>query len=276
MGHGLMARGTVKRKHNGTDITNWGIAKPTEAGKLTAVDPYTSVLATCAQTENPGFTATVGTITGTYPTGADGVANGALEITPNAGSGLFSFAKTFTADSDYSTIAGYTEDPQDLFDIVIWIARPDQVKSITVDVGVSSSATDKFLDRYTHTFSVESLGLKPKRAIRSAIQEALAEAGTPETPVTIEPEVHGGPVGPVVEFPAPATNPGWGHFTVERGNFARIGATTGRGWNTVTALRIHGTVTPGPPAPSALTISRSSAQRSNSRLTGNTSSVTAG
>jgi hypothetical protein len=258
MGHGLMARGATKKKHTGTALTNWGIEKPTEPGTVAALTAFTATLATCNQAESPAFSATVGSITGTFPSGQDGTANGAIEITPNASSGLFAIHKEFAADTDFSTISGYPEDPQDLFDAYVFIQRPDLVEHITFEVGCTN-ATDKFKDDvYVKTFDIASLNIQGPvvmdiETVESTIVERMAEGEggdngghrqNEEVKERIE-ERRAQRREILRDRRGPATNPGWAHLTCDRGQFIRQGNTAGRGWATVTGLRISAKMAAG-------------------------------
>src|SRR3990172_7141021 len=105
LGQMFFARSSSKKKYDGSTVRNWGIAMTGGAPTVAALASDSKVFASCDSSESPAFTAIEGTITGTYPTGQDGTANGALEVTP-ASTGRATVTKVFSSDQDFTTYAG--------------------------------------------------------------------------------------------------------------------------------------------------------------------------
>lgn len=84
-----------------------------------------------------------------YVTGADGVTNGAIEVKPDSGSGRGTLVKTWTADQDFLSIAGYIGDDRDILDLLTWIQDPREVETISVLFGLSLGP-DPFADDYLY------------------------------------------------------------------------------------------------------------------------------
>lgn len=80
-----MARGTTAKKFDGRSFMNWGIAKPA-VPTLSAVTPASTSVCPFDADDSPGYTTDVGTLA--FVTGSDGVADDALQITPQAYNGI--------------------------------------------------------------------------------------------------------------------------------------------------------------------------------------------
>ena len=253
MGRILVSRGTTHKEYDATEVANWSIAAPGIAPTVAVVSPFTMDVATCNSAEAPGFTAEEGTITATYPTGEDGTANGAIELTPSSTTGRGTIIKTYSAATDYFNINGYTGSPFDLFDMPIWVTEPEKVETVTVMFGLSST-TDKFqTDYYYFDFK---LGGQRQQIIdlQSGVAEAVAEtvraASKRRKRNGDEEEIDGEERRRNLDLieerrddrrrerKDKASNPGWTHLACLRSQFNRVGSTAGRDWTTVTAFKI--------------------------------------
>jgi hypothetical protein len=173
LGQAYFARGTSKHKYDGTTVRNWGITAPASAPTVSAQSASTTTVATFANGESPGFTASEGTISGTYPTGEDGTATGALELTPSATTGRGTITKVFSSDTDLGTIGGTAESGADLFDLAVYFAEPEKVQRVTVSFGFGEDAADYFNDgRYEFMFQLGGT----RQQVNSIISTAMVDA----------------------------------------------------------------------------------------------------
>lgn len=254
LSHVFAGRGTVKKKHNGTDLTNWGMDPPTKMPRVqAAANPYTVSIATCNSAESPAFTANEGTITATFPTGADGTANGAIEVTPASGTGRATITKTFASDQNFFDIQGFPGDDQDVFDMMVWISEPEKIEFVTVMLGLGTGS-DAFQDDY-YFFDFKLGG--PRQSIidvsgRAAVENKVTRQLREIRSVASAP---GRPIRSVLpqevidsieerredrrrERKDKASNPGWTHLSSARGSWNRIGATSGRDWRTIRSIKL--------------------------------------
>lgn len=253
MGRVLMSRASTHKDFDGTDTTNWSIAAPTVAPTVTVVDPYTVTVATCDTGESPGFTAEEGTITGTYPTGEDGTANGAIELTPASGTGRATIIKSYAAATDYFNINGYTGSAFDLFDLPVWITEPEKVETITVMFGISTTTDRAQTDYYYFDFK-----LGGSRQSVVDIQGGVAQAVTDIVKNTSKRTKRDGNIEEIEarerrrtldnieerredkrrERKDKASNPGWTHLACLRSQFNRVGSTSTLDWTKVQSFKI--------------------------------------
>lgn len=212
LGHAFAARGTTRRKFNGSIISAWGMKGPTVPPIAYSIGKFASTIASFHQAETPAFVAGEGTITGTFPSGADGTANGALELTPAAsGTGRGFVTKTWTSDQDFLTVGGYTGDIRDIFDLLVFITEPQNVETITVKFGLGTGA-DPFQSDYLYfDFNLggsrqSTVSLPSTFVAQQATQEAAVQAKPKKPPGSGSGDgddngpVHGGPAQNVVEF----------------------------------------------------------------------------
>ncbi len=249
----FMARGTVKKKHDGTTLNNWGIPKPGLKPSLSALTAILSTAATFNSTESPAFVVNEGS--GTFQAGYDGTANGALELTPAAATGRTSAGKTFASDQDFLTISGALGTATDLFDVYVWLEAPEKAKTITIMFGLNTG-TDAFRDDYFYfDFRMNNPGTVDVKDAAAYTAAAYGKAVdrqqmilTPEEVTEVKaPEEVGHVLRRLGRFAGPrsrerkdaqAASPAWTHFSVTRGQFNRVGGTAGRGWTTVRAFKV--------------------------------------
>lgn len=242
-GQVLMARGTSKYKTDGTTVRNWGIAAPNAAPVLTALSPLRKFFALCDSGEAPGFTAEEGTITGTYPTGEDGTANGAIEVTPNATTGRATIIRTLAADTDYFTIAGYPGGDADVFDMSVFLTEPEKVETITIMIAVGS-ASDPFKDDY-YQFDFRLGGARQSivdmsEGMREAIERTIKfeDVGGKANRDAILALIETRREERAKERRDKGITAGWTRLSCLRAQFTRVGATAGRDWTKVRAIKV--------------------------------------
>ena len=269
----FFARGTVKKKWDGNELWNWGIAAPASKPSLSGAKLAGTTIADFDTDDSTG--AIPGTVT--YPdkgdgatafvSGYDGTASGATSFTPDATTGRASYCKLFTATTDLSTLNGYYENPTDLFDFFVWLEEPEKVNKITVMFGLNTGAAgaDPFAsDHYFFDFVINPTTVQeaqaqdtfvpikdPASAGRTAYYTAALASQQPVAPSDLTsvktPEEAqasltkiGAAAGPIsrARTDSQQSSPAWTHFSVTRGQFSRVGASPNVDWTTVTAFKI--------------------------------------
>lgn len=257
----FVARGKSKKKWDGETLNNWGIAAPSTAPILGAIDAITYTACTFATGESPLPVVNEGT--GAFRLGYDGVtADAATELTPNAGSGRASIQKKWATSVDFLNFLGNVGGQTDLFDIRIHMEEPRKVDKITVMFGMSTGA-DPFLDDYYYfDFNIRNTGTVD---IKDAASNAAAAYGisnqrlnavlTPQEITRVKSPADAGKVLRALgrfagsrsreRADTAAASPAWGHLSVTRGQFNRVGGTPGRDWKTVRGFKVVYTCIPG-------------------------------
>jgi len=255
----FFARGTTKKKFDGSNFYNWGIDAPAYAPTLSAIDAITETVATFDSGESPAFTIHEGT--SNFVSDYDGNANSALELIPSSDA-VASASKKFSSDQDYLDIGGSVGSNTDLFDVRVHLAKPKKVDKVTIMFGLGTG-TDPFVDDYYYfDFDLKNdveTGLKDPRVnsvdAYTASTERLLSVLTPDEVTNVRsPAVAGDVVKRLTELRGGTTvprrdtqsaSPAWGHFTVSRGQFKRVGTTSGRNWKTVRGFKIAYNVSSG-------------------------------
>ena len=236
LGQILFARSTTTKKYDGTTVRNWGISMTGGAPTTAAVTADTKVFMSCDTGETGTFTAEEGTI-GVFTTGVDGTVNGARELTPNATSGRVSITKTFAADQDFSVYPSAALATDD--DVIAWyvyLTDPAQLKQITLTFDVAN-ATNRFQeDFYVHVWRAREdppdYVALAKGMWRRTPDSVTVGTAIPRVEATLR---SGSNPSPIVKFSPIA---GWNKLSLTRGQFSRIGATSGKSWATVRAVRV--------------------------------------
>lgn len=256
----FMARGTVKKKFDGTNFYNWSIPAPEFPATAAASSALTTEIATFATAESPAFDINEGT--SAFIADYAGDSGEALQLTPDPGTGRASCSKTLAADTDYFNILGGDGGQSDLFDFRVWMEEPRKIDKITVMFGVTDD-DDPFLDDYYYfdfnirnpsTVDIKDPGSNAAAAYALSTTR-LQSALSPEEVTDVKNPTE---VGPILErlgrFAGsrsrerqdPQQNsPAWGHLSVTRGQFNRVGGTAGRDWTTVTGFKVVVTMVPG-------------------------------
>lgn len=243
------ARGTVKKKYDG-DLNNWGIAAPGGRPLLAGIAAITKSAAGFDNVESPATAATEGSAS--FVADYAGTATSASQLTPNATTSRGSLRRLWTTDQDFYDISGSLGSDTDLFDLYVKLEDPSRVDKITITFGCDDSSTEPFTtDRFDFTFDLRnsiSVSLKdPKsegynsyeaavQAILSAVQPTAISSV--QTPAQVK-----NTLSSVGNSAAPKTGvrpdpDAWFHLSVTRGQFKRMGATTGRGWNTIRGFQV--------------------------------------
>lgn len=246
----FMARGTKKRKFDGSSFMNWGITRPEGAATLAAVAAITKTAADFDNTESPSTAADEGTSVAAADVA--GTAAAAKLVTPSATTSRAVVTRLFTTDQDFLDISGSIGSETDLFDIYVKFEDPQYVEDITIVFGADNSSTLPFVkDRFEYKFDFRntiSVNIKDPNSegygsYQAAIQAQLTgvlpkNVTSVRTPETVKSGVK--QIG-VIPSPKSSVRPDpnvWGKLSVTRGQFKRIGSTTGRGWDTIRGFQV--------------------------------------
>jgi hypothetical protein len=254
------ARGPNRLKWDGETFNNWSIAAPSIPAVVAAVDAITDTVATFATAESPGFTAQEGTKT--YVTGQDLVASGAMKLVPNAGTGRASATKNFSSNQNYMDIGGAPGGGTDLFDFRVWFEDWRKVEKVTVMFGLGTGA-DAFADDYYYfdwnlrdqdTVNIKDAASNAAAAFAIASGKSL-NVLTPQEVTNIRtPDQAAEVLRRLGRFAGPRSterrdaleaSPAWGHLSVTKGQFNRVGGTSGKNWSTVRAFKVVYVAIPG-------------------------------
>ncbi|HYE84843.1 MAG TPA: hypothetical protein VEA16_00710 [Vicinamibacterales bacterium] len=203
LGHILFARSTSKHKYDGSTVRTWGLAAPNAAPTVASIAADGKTFASFDSAEAPAFVINEDDGTGAaFAAGYEGTANGALVVNPSTATGRARVTKTFAADQDFTVYdAAQTGRDDDVIGFYVYITEPQYVESITLQIDFNTTAlfqNDQFY--YIWWFNQRD------------------EQGN-------------------VITPAPSV--GWNFLQVKRSAMNRYeGATAGRGWNTVRAVRL--------------------------------------
>ncbi len=236
----LFARGTTTKKYDGTTVRNWGIGMTGGVPTVVQVAPDKKVFVSGASTENPALVWTEDDGTGAgYAAGYDGTANAAAVVRPNTTTGRAVVTKTFAAATDFTTYdGGKTGTDDDTIAMWLYLTEPALFNELTVlvDVNDGTFTTDNYIYHFIPTPAEQNAapppsGQDPFRTItdatafqrRKAQSASLADgssaAGTPA--FVLRPDAKS-----------------WYRVLSRRGDWIRVGATAGKDWSTVKAVRI--------------------------------------
>ena len=253
-------RGGTRKKWDGENFHNWDIAAPALAPGVTAVDAVTETVATCDSGETPAFSADEGSKA--FVANYAGTASSAMSITPDSATSRASVTKKFASDQDYFDILGTVGGNTDLCDMRVWFGNWRKVVKATIMFGLNTG-TDPFLDDYYYfdfnikdkgTVNVKDAASNAAAAFSIASNRALAVLSPDQVTNVRTPEEAGRILRQLGRFAGPrsterrdalAASPAWGHLSVTRGQFNRVGGTSGRNWSTVRAFKIVYTVVEG-------------------------------
>jgi hypothetical protein len=247
----FMARGTTKKKFNGTLWMDWGIPRPEGTVTLDGIASTTKSASAFDSSESPASAATEGTSTATTDEG--GTANAARLIVPAAGTSRAVVARLFTTDQDFLNIGGAPGSETDLFDMMLKLEEPTHSKSIQVIFGCDNSSTLPFTtDRFEFEFDLRNavaVDLKDPKSegfgSYDAAVQAQLEALTPQavtsvkTPAAVRLGIAN--IGSTDKSPKAAPRPDaatWFHLSVTRGQFKRFGQSELRGWDTIRGFQV--------------------------------------
>jgi hypothetical protein len=237
-GQVFVARETSKSKSDGTTVRNWGIAQTGGAPTVAGLAADAKTFATC-KSADAEFAWTYDDATGAgYQTGYDGVANAAAVLRPKVADGIGIITKTFGGATDFTTYTGgKTGDDNDTIEFYFFLTAPASFISLTLDIDVNDGT---FLqDYYSHVYS-DPAGHPPEGPRDPRTQDGIIDGNfrvTGHDRTRINAITAGLTSGNDVpraprQFPA-----GWTRLQIPRASMSRVGATFGKDWATVKAVR---------------------------------------
>ncbi len=277
----FFARGKTAMKFDGKRIYKWGIPAPQIKPQIEAVDAITLTIGDFNASETTGNDFVMNEGDQTYhkysdatpdPPGPDALKNiyvpnyentadKAMGMKPDS-KGRASCTKTWDADVDMLNFKGNLGGQTDLFDIRSWLEEPRKVDRITIMFGLDEG-DDPFLDNYYYfDFLIRNNGTVNLKDPNSNAAAAYAAANkkwlsplTPNEATAVKsPEEASRILRSIGRFAgirsrersdSQAASPAWGHFSVTRGQFNRIGVKKGRDWTTVRGFKVVYTAVPG-------------------------------
>jgi hypothetical protein len=172
-------------------------------------------------------------------------------------------SKKFLTDTDFQDLAGSIGGPTDLFDVRAWLEDPRKVDKVTIMFGLGTGA-DPFVDDYYYfNFNIRNDGTADvkdtaaqgyaayqtsnTKLLKALTTSEITALRTPEEAGAVLKRLSGHFTGPQTrERPdAQQNSPAWGHFSVTRGQFIRVGHTADRDWRTIRGFKIVYTAVPG-------------------------------
>lgn len=270
----FFARGSNRLKYDGESLMNWGLEAPTIKPTLGAVDAVTEKVADCNAGELTGNDFVVHEGDTAYhgsPLQPVYIQSYAKEAPPDyfamglkadSGTGRASASRAWGSDTDFFDFQGNRGGDTDLFDMRIWLEEPRVVDQVTVMFGLDAG-DDPFLNNYYYfDFKIrnkETVDLKDTEGTAANIYDkntsAMFGISNPQDITNVKtPEQaqrvirsRGKYAGGQSKERADSAqaSPAWGHMSVTRGQFKRVGGTPGRSWKTVRGFKIIYTVTPG-------------------------------
>lgn len=245
-----------------------------DAGVLTTASAGTSITLTFGEDEAHGPLSGLIPDTGAnalelkegaasaFTTNYAGISSTAYLMTAAAGSGTAACQKKYASDIDMLTFPGSLGGDEDIFDMRVWLENPRVVDKVTIMFGLNTG-TDPFLDDYYYfDFNIRNTGtvnLKDSASASSTVYatsiRSVMSPRTPQEATEVRDAVQASKIlrdrgrfagSRSKERPdSTAASPAWGHMSVNRGQFSRVGNTPGRSWKTVRGFKVVYTVTPG-------------------------------
>ena len=234
----LFARSTSKKKYDGTTVRNWGISGPNAAPTLAAIAADSKSFGSFDTADQSNWNADEGT-----NASMTGVTAEALKVTPNSTTGRGTITKTFGSPTDYTAYTGgQTGVDADPIDFYVFITEPNLLESLTLMIDVNDGLFKE--DYYWFEWKYgeyETIYLDENEVIQNRYDiegferddagERFTERRYSNPVTTFRPDKQ-------------ATN-GWNHLSIARGKMFRSGATTGKNWATVKAIRLTFQTTAG-------------------------------
>lgn len=233
----LFARGSSKWKYDGTTVRPWGLA---QTGGLPTVIPATvdsKTFATCDSAESPAFVVNEGAAA-TFGSAQDGSSGtGSIVVTTLPTTQRTAFTRTFAAPADFTVYdAGTVGTDDDLLTLWVYVPEPGNFLSLDVMIDVNAGSVHAFEnDYYIGSFVGTDTSLAADGATISGTTPALTPAQGAR--VRGNAPVIGVAVSRI-RNDKPVANAGWSRLAIRKSQMKRVGASAGKGWNTVTAIRL--------------------------------------
>jgi hypothetical protein len=249
----FFARGTTKRKFDGKNLLNWGIAKPSAVATLSSVAASSTDLMTGASGEtgisywpaslsdegNPTVLATL-----SYVPDKNAAANQALKLTPGRAWGL----TVASVWKSWGTPQNFSGQDEDVFSVDVFMEDAKNVTDISM-----TFFSDDYSIYYIYTFN-------PKEGIEYAVRDSKVDGenaydvkvtsvldpidpkdkprvNTPEKVRTIIGSIGDNNVPP--STPVTPTAGEWVRLAVTRKKFTKFGESATKSWSTIGQGRIE-------------------------------------
>jgi hypothetical protein len=241
MGQIFFARSTTKKKYDGTTVYNWGIAQPNAAPTVSSNTSDSKTFSTCATADYANWAENEGTKSDktTY-----------IELVTSATTGRGTITKTFSSATDYTAYdGGATGADTDLFQFHFLVTEPQLLEGFQVLVDVNSG--DFTTDYYVYKWNRDAANIAASAYFAPPPTyeqfSAIFEAAAASTSIAQQYEsVMAAYEDMLAQYEAqrPAgiksdlSSSEFNIMGIARSAFARVGATTGKNWSTVKAIRL--------------------------------------
>jgi hypothetical protein len=148
LGQIFFTRSTTKKKYDGSDVTNWGLAMTGSAPTAAAAGDDSKVFASFNSTESPAFVENVGDGI-SFVAGFDGTANGALKAIADTPLAYSQITKTFAAATNFTVYdSGAIGADSDIIEFYAYVP-PEQLTAFTqFFMQVDINGTTPFVSDY--------------------------------------------------------------------------------------------------------------------------------
>jgi hypothetical protein len=230
-GQVLFARGATRKKYDGDTLRNWGIPMTGAAPSVAGSTPDGATFATGATGESPAFVVNEDDGSGASHTASHGgTANGSIVVSTNATTGRAVLTKTYSAPTDFTAYSGGTEGRDtDLVSLYLYLPSPELF--VSLDVLVDVNAGDFQSDYYVLSFKGDA---QPIDVTSDDLLAGNYDAeGQERTGARARQEQRR-----ATAVSQPTIAVGWSQLSQRRSQAQRVGATAGKDWTTVKAVRI--------------------------------------
>lgn len=228
----LFARGTTKKKYDGTTVRNLGIAAFGAAPTLSALSSDSKVFASCASTESPVMTSNEGTQA--FTTDRSSTANAAVSLTPDSTTARATSTKTFAGATDFTAYdGGQTGTDDDPIEMYAYFTEPQYVDRVSLMIDVNDGTFQ--VDYYQYDF-INGKPTEVQLTDEQYLRADYSSEGFDRSDVLARLESR--PIESSLRLDKPVSDAGWTLLSVPRGAMRRVGLTAGKDWTTVKAVRI--------------------------------------
>lgn len=139
LGRVVMARGTTKKKHDGTSVSNWGIEMTGGTPDVAPLDTDTKEYASWDATESADHTVEESNgDAATYSEGFDGTPDAAITAFPNVDTGRLVIIRALTGDTDFTTLdGGWVATDDDVVSLMLYASNPNVIRKVTLQIDVN-------------------------------------------------------------------------------------------------------------------------------------------
>jgi hypothetical protein len=235
LGQIFFARGTSKKKYDGTTVRNWGLAMTGGAPSASANAPASKVFGDCGSGDTFILEESDGNPI-VYPTGVDGVSNGSIAVFPNITTHRGVISKTFGAAQNFNALSGGTAGTaRDIIEFWAWLGDPASLDYIVMMVDVNDGSFQQ--DYYAHDFVNETDDPLTPDPNADLTTNFAPQGVTRRRVATAQSQVVGLAVSRFRKDNLGPTAFGWNRLQARRSAFKRVGQTQGKDWSTVKAIK---------------------------------------